>query len=110
MGLNCRRDQMAWIRFPRTKDNVALGLCDLNGQVVQTVQLHPICSDPTWVVKPPKYCVTRNHIETRREGFMPQGTKFLLRGVPDACLRPFRDFPPEQFEVRPMVRTPELTP
>lgn len=93
MALNCRPEQAAWICVPVNPGTAALGMIRLHGHVVVTKRL---LSDPepTWAVEPNLTTTT-----TRAIGGEPAGTKLLVRGIPDAWLRPFKDFPPQELQV-----------
>jgi hypothetical protein len=97
--MNCKPKQRAWIVVPRTPQNVALGIDQIHGHVVETQSVHPgsPAGDPQWIVEPPQSCkVTRDVHGTN--GSVAGGTIVRLEGVPDSYLRPFDDFPPEELE------------
>lgn len=97
--MNCRPNQLAWIDVPRTPQNIALGIDQLQGHVVMTKSLHPDspASDPQWVVEPPQSCKVPRDVHARNAS-VAAGTIVHLRGVPDSFLRPFEDLPPEVFD------------
>lgn len=97
--MNCKPKQRAWINVPRTPDFLAMGLDQIHGHVVQTVSLHPESpfGEPQWIVEPPQRCVVPRDVRCR-SGLLKAGTVFNFQGVPDAMLRPFDDFPPEELD------------
>ncbi len=104
MGLNCKPGQRAWINVtPQTPQIRALGIDRLHGHVVQVVGLHPKGSvmGPQWVVDPPQWCVVPFDVRRHDGSVMyPAGIRFNFEAVPDAYLRPFDDFPPEEEGLR----------
>lgn len=99
MGLNCKRDQLAWIVIPRTPANLALGLDQLQGNVVKTVCLHPDvpANRAVWIVNPPQ-SVRIQRAATFMNGCLRAGEVMNCTGIPDEYLRPFDDIPPEDLQ------------
>ena len=99
MSLNCKPGQRAWICVPNTEQARKVGLDQVHGHVVQTVKLHPgaPASESTWIVDPPQSCKVPGFIRSQI-GVVVPGTVLRFEGVPDAYLRPFDDFPPEELE------------
>ncbi len=95
--MNCKPGQMAWIDIPRTRANVALGLDQLQGHIVQTKALHPAfpVGQPIWTVEPPQS--VRIPATCSSIGGLRAGDVLHCWGIPDAFLRPIEDFPPEEL-------------
>jgi hypothetical protein len=94
--MNCRREQLAWIDVPRTRQNVALGMDQIHGHVVRTKAIHPRspAADPQWIVEPPQRCTVPRDVHGRNMS-IAAGTVMNFQGIPDSFLRPFDDLLPD---------------
>lgn len=96
--MNCKPKQRAWINVPLTPMNLALGIDQIHGHVVETQSIHPDSrpGDPQWIVEPPQSCRVPRDVHARN-ATLGAGSIFNMRGIPDSYLRPFDDFPPEDL-------------
>jgi hypothetical protein len=99
MGLNCKPDQQAWICIPRTPVNEFMGIVQLHGHVVTTRRLVDVGAEPTpsWEVDPPQVCTVVGPVPLQFASNFWRGKLIRVAAIPDAYLRPFKDFPPEEL-------------
>jgi hypothetical protein len=103
--VNCKQDQLAWIKVPAEFECSGLG--QLNNRIVKTVALDRQQAIPTWLITPPQQvCFALDVVDasgvTHRAGSVRE-TSF----IPDAFLRPFdpNSAPETDDEVRELERT-----
>jgi hypothetical protein len=85
--MNCKPDQMAWIKVPPHQN--LRGIEQLNGRIVRTVRLLECAAFPTWVVSPEQsVTITTPCRDPHGEVLLP-GDRCVADGIPDHYLRPF---------------------
>jgi hypothetical protein len=85
--MNCKPDQLAWIKVPKQFNS--RGLEQLNGRIVRTVRLLAGQREPIWMVTPDQVItITAFCTDTNGTVFQP-GERSTAEGIPDAFLRPF---------------------
>lgn len=101
----CKPGQLATIHVQDTLVNRALGLTQLQGHVVRTLRLcqHPglrPADGPCWEVDPPQRCQVVGPLPPGAAPHLHPGRWVELMAVPDAWLRPFNDFTPDELVER----------
>lgn len=103
--MNCKPHQLAWIRVPAFYNGT--GIDALHNHVVQTKDLLPGYSEPTWVVSPPQSVVFSIKAIDGHGRPVHKGDRAVADGIPDAWLQPFD--PKAAPEDETTVRELELT-
>ena len=103
--MNCKKDQMAWIKVPRQFQGS--GLEQLNGHVVKTVAVAPGHSVPTWEVTPPQRVHFKTHCVDASGRLIKAGEVAETALIPDSFLRPFdpNSEPSDELESRELEHT-----
>lgn len=89
--MNCKPDQLAWIKVPR--DMAQGGVEQLQNRVVQTKTVVPHVTEPTWTVEPAQSILLSMPIKDAAGLQAGPGQRYEVFGIPDSWLVPLRGDP-----------------
>jgi hypothetical protein len=85
--MNCKPDQMAWIKVPPAF--ARHGVEHLQNRVVKTKELVRGTPSPTWLVEPPQFVQLTGSIKDAAGTTAKAGQRFEFYAIPDYWLVPF---------------------